>query len=372
MNCVDVAVCLKGRIQTLNGLADDSAAALLSYFKHSDDSDLCALEQWPDSLRTQGFCGVLAARFDQRDQGWVMWFRPEQVETVRWGGKPEKIVVHGLSGPRLSPRGSFEAWEDMVRGHCAPWSSTDRIIAANLRQSLVNVVLHRVSHTDAMRQLLIAVLGHDLRTPLQAITMAASMLSSDERRTATLRQAITTSTGRMSRLVNHVMELSRLQAGLGMELVPAPTDLSALMEALATEAEFAYPGLHLARDIAPGVTAVVDADRISQLLINLISNASQHGEDNHARLILRSSPETVVLEVANPAPPMAPERLKDISMPFKNTIHHQGNRDGLGLGLYISNAIARAHGCELLVEQSAGEVKFRIEIQTSNGHVPTG
>ncbi|WP_263262217.1 ATP-binding protein [Pseudomonas sp. RIT-PI-S] len=362
VECEDVAVCLKGRVQTLNGIADDAARQMQSHLSMLSDHDLYAVNRWPGSAPVNGLCGVLAVRFDRRKNGWIMWFRPEQVENVRWGGKPEKIVDTGPSGPRLTPRGSFEAWEEVVRGQAVPWSRIERNVAERLRQAIANVMFHRVSNTDSMRQMLIAALGHDLRTPLQSITMAASMLSDNEQRTARLRQAIATSTGRMSRLVSHVMELSRLQAGLGMALARVPTDVSALLGDLANEAELAYPGLSLERDITPGIQANVDPDRLAQVVINLIGNASQHGVGNRARLSLSAGPKEVLLTVANPAPPMSEHRLQNLFAPFKGTTSQQGNRDGLGLGLYISDAIARAHGGSIRAEQGEGEVRFTVRI----------
>lgn len=362
MDCVDVAVCLKGRVQTLYGVADEAARQMNGYLAALSDANLYALERWPGPEPINGLCGVLAVRFDRRENGWIMWFRPEQVENVRWGGKPEKIIDIGPLGPRLTPRGSFEAWEEVVRGQSVPWSRIDRTVAEQLRQAIANVVFTRVSHTNVMRQMLIAALGHDLRTPLQSITMAASMLNDNEQRTARLRQSIATSSGRMSRLVSHVMELSRLQAGLGMALTKVPTDVSALLVALADEAELAYPGLRLARDIEPGLHADLDPDRLAQVVINLVGNASQHGEGNRARLGLRADHQALLVTVSNPAAPMSEERLKHLFTPLKGTTNAQANRDGLGLGLYISDAIARAHGGAIAAEQADGEVTFTVRI----------
>lgn len=362
LDCEDVAVCLKGRVQTLRGVADEAAREMNGYLSMLGDKDLYALDRWPGPAPVKGLCGVMAVRFDRVENGWIMWFRSEQVEHVRWGGKPEKIVDTGPSGPRLTPRGSFEAWEEVVRGQATPWSRTDRAIAERLRQALANVVFSRVSHTNGMRQLLIAALGHDLRTPLQSITMAASMLSDSEQRTARLRQSIATSSGRMTRLVSHVMELSRLQAGLGMALSKTLTDMSALLEVLASEAELAYPGLRLERSIKPGLHADVDPDRVAQVVINLIGNASQHGNGNRARLSLDVEDGELVLSVSNPAPPMDPTRLANLFSPLKGTTNQQGNRDGLGLGLYICDAIARAHGGSIAAREIDGDVIFTVRL----------
>jgi chemotaxis family two-component system sensor kinase Cph1 len=362
ITCADVAVCLNGRVQTLHGLADAAAHQMNGYLAMLSDRDLYALERWPGPEILNGLCGVLAVRFDHRENGWIMWLRTEQVENVRWGGKPEKIVDTGPLGARLTPRGSFEAWEEVVREQSTPWSRIDRTVAEYLRQALVKLVHNRVSNTNSMRQMLIAALGHDLRSPLQSITMAASMLSDSEQRTAKLRQSIATSSGRMSRLVSHVMELSRLQAGLGMALDRAPTDISTLFEALANEAELAYPGMQLDWAIEPGLSASVDPDRLAQVVINLISNASQHGTGNRARVSLRRCTTGLVMEVTNPALPISSDRLDNLFTPFKGTTSQRSNKDGLGLGLYISDAIARAHGGSITASQRDGDVVFEVKL----------
>src|SRR5690606_23357014 len=119
--------------------------------------------------------------------------------------KPEKSIKVGPSGPRLTPRGSFDVWEQVVRGAASPWSGTEVAVAERLRGELVDLGLQRASETDRMRQRLLTILGHDLRNPLQSIAMAAAMLRSDDVRNSELRQHIRFSTQRMERLISQIM-----------------------------------------------------------------------------------------------------------------------------------------------------------------------
>lgn len=95
------------------------------------------VKQWPQQ-GTQ-MAGLLALRFSEVQQAWVCLLRKEQELTLRWGGKPEKLVKIGPMGARLTPRGSFEEWREVVKGTSVPWSASDRMLAEELRQTL-----HRV------------------------------------------------------------------------------------------------------------------------------------------------------------------------------------------------------------------------------------
>ena len=87
--------------------------------------------------------GVLALSVSRTPRDYVIWFRPEVVETVRWAGKPEKNVEEG-AGIRLSPRKSFAAWEETMQMRSEPWSNVDIQTAQALRVSLLEVVLRRI------------------------------------------------------------------------------------------------------------------------------------------------------------------------------------------------------------------------------------
>ncbi|MET3717584.1 light-regulated signal transduction histidine kinase (bacteriophytochrome) [Pseudomonas sp. PvP001] len=166
--CDGAAVVMSGRTQSIGGHFDALCRQVLEHVEQDPNLEVFHTEHWQGSAserNTSGYCGILAVRFHRQESGWVMWLRKEEINNVRWGGKPEKIIKVGPSGARLTPRGSFEAWEEVVRGRSASWGDTDIAIAEKLRRDLVELCLSRASEIDGMRQRLIAMLGHDLRNP---------------------------------------------------------------------------------------------------------------------------------------------------------------------------------------------------------------
>jgi light-regulated signal transduction histidine kinase (bacteriophytochrome) len=91
--------------------------------------------------------GMLALSVSRRPRDYVIWFRPEVLQTVTWAGDPHKPVVPGASGLRISPRKSFADWKQQVRFHSEPWTTLDAKTALSLRLSILEVVLQ---HTDQL------------------------------------------------------------------------------------------------------------------------------------------------------------------------------------------------------------------------------
>lgn len=366
--CDAVAVVLGGRLSCQgDGLQEDFVRRVVQHLELDDGLETFYTDKWPHlhpHLPEARFCGVLAIRFHRQASGWILWFRLEEVQTINWGGKPEKIVSLGPSGGRLTPRGSFEAWEEVVQGSSMAWSPTDLSIAEKLRVELMELCLNRASEIDRMRQRLIAVLGHDLRNPLQSISMAAAMLSPNDTRTAELRQHITTSSGRMERLISQILEMSRLQAGAGITVQCVPTDFSRLVADIIHETCLAYPGLAIEIAITPGIHASLDPDRMAQVVANLLSNARHHGvQGRPVKVDLTQDKTLITLAVRNEAEPLSEERLASLFTPFKQPPPEHGrNKSGLGIGLYISQAIVLAHGGTIDVSQADGLVTFRVRL----------
>lgn len=115
---------LGGRTLSIRGDFERQAGNVLQRLQRDPERDIYHTDNWPqpseDSPDGGDCCGVLAIRFHRQESGWIFWFRHEEVHRIRWGGKPEKLLTIGPSGPRLTPRGSFEAWEEVVRGHSTP------------------------------------------------------------------------------------------------------------------------------------------------------------------------------------------------------------------------------------------------------------
>lgn len=120
--------------------------------------------------------GLLAIPLSRRPRDYVVLFRAEQLRSVRWAGKQEKTVEHGPNGPRLSPRKSFEAWSQLVKGTALPFAPAHLRVAEALRTALLEVVLRLADSADVERQkanekqeLLIAELNHRVRNILSLI-----------------------------------------------------------------------------------------------------------------------------------------------------------------------------------------------------------
>ncbi|WP_213875883.1 ATP-binding protein [Pseudomonas sp. dw_358] len=372
--CEGAAVCLAGRVQSINGDFDDLARSVIERLYADPELEIFHTEEWVHtdlgSPDTQ-YCGVLAIRFHRQESGWILWFRREEVSQVRWAGKPEKILKVGPSGPRLTPRGSFEAWEEIVRGRSPAWSRTDLSIAEKLRTELVEVSLTRAGELDGMRQRLIAMLGHDLRNPLQSISMAAQMLSSSETRDTELRRRISYSSGRMERLISQVLEMSRLQSGLGIAVCRVDTDLTALVQSIVEETTMAFPGLTIETRIDADINAQVDPDRYAQVITNLLGNALHHGTPGSpVQLTLSAAPQGTRLAVTNRSETLPAEQLATLFQPFKpHTQSNPRNRGSLGIGLYISQAIAAAHEGRIEVVQGDGVITFSLMVPSPSAHL---
>jgi light-regulated signal transduction histidine kinase (bacteriophytochrome) len=120
--------------------------------------------------------GLLVISVSHDPSDFIIWFRPELVGTADWAGQPEKFVTSGPDGDILTPRKSFEVWKETVRGRGLPWSQSDLDAARDLRTSLLDVVLRRI--TDAARerkraaerdQLMMAELDHRVKNTLANI-----------------------------------------------------------------------------------------------------------------------------------------------------------------------------------------------------------
>ena len=343
-----------GKLEIHCSLAPSVAGALLDWLNSGQPVagrmvHIHALDGFPASLRAAmgGWCGLLALPFGAQPMNWILLLRKEQVETVLWGGRPEKEYTVGPLGARLTPRGSFDLWRQIVKGHAVPWDDTDLESAQKLLDKLLWADAARIAETDRARSHLMAMLGHDLQDPLQAISNTATLMRM-QGGDGTLSQRITTSSTRMQRLIGQVMDMSRLQNG-GLVFHKEPIDLVLLLKDLIAESAAARPGMKIQPITPPTLVAEADGDRMAQVLGNLLGNASQHGTPGSPALVqLQKRDGMVAIEVSNEGHPPSDAVVANMFQPFKRGDEQsRTHRYGLGLGLYIAQRIMAGHGGSL-------------------------
>lgn len=359
--------CHYGKRQVYGDVAPELAEAIVASLPEGEH-DLVVrekLEDWPEAVRPLlgKWVGLLALPFDPGAGGWNLMLRVEQIEQVAWGGRPEKATTIGPLGERLTPRGSFDAWYETVRGHAHPWEA---VIVSNARMALAElarVMASRRNQNEATRAQLLAMLGHDLRDPLHSINMAGMVLEKGNSQ-PTIGKRIQSSTNRMQRMISQVLDMSRIDGGLGLGVALEPVNLSALVEDLIDEARMAYPAIPFQLTCDEQATVNADSGRLGQVLSNLLSNARHHGEAGKpVRICVHVDGREAVVDVCNAGAPIAPELVATLFNPFKRaSLHNPRNRTGMGLGLYIAQQIVREHQGELAYRHDGNEVIFSVRL----------
>lgn len=209
--------------------------------------------------------------------------------------------------------------------------------------------------TAELREQFIAVLGHDLRNPLAAVGATAELLARrrDEPDLVNLGQRLRTTTRRMSRLIDDVLDFARGRLGSGIGVAFEEVgDLAGALRDVVAELREANPGWLLVDDIAINRAVRCDRGRMQQLLSNLLGNALTHGaSERPAAVSATIDGDWLVIEVANEGEPIKPENLPHVFEPYWRP-HSSAPGGGLGLGLYICSQIAKAHGGEMQVRSS--------------------
>jgi signal transduction histidine kinase len=214
-----------------------------------------------------------------------------------------------------------------------------------------------------LREQFIGVLGHDLRTPLGAISMGARLLreeglDADQTETVAMMER---SVARMSDLINDALDFTRGRLGGGITVeTRADVPLEPVLKQVIEEVRTTWPDRVLEATFDLRESVHFDRKRMAQLFTNLLSNAMTHGKAEQPVTVLAVSGEgKFVLSVANGAEPIPTAVLHRLFEPFSRG--GSGNyRQGLGLGLYIASEIAKSHGGTLGVVSTLEETRFTL------------
>jgi signal transduction histidine kinase len=216
----------------------------------------------------------------------------------------------------------------------------------------------------------VAVLGHDLRNPLGAIDMAAAVLRqratmANDTATMHVLDRMRSSSTRMSRMIEQVLDLTRLRLAGGLALNPRPMDLRETLTRIVNELRMAHPSRSMVLR-CESMCGTWDADRLEQVFSNLIANAVHYGApDRPVTIDARLEDGAVRVEVHNEGEPIPEELRARLFDPFRRGTRESRHAKtaGLGLGLYICREIALAHrGCLDVQSSSPEGTTFRVTL----------
>ena len=219
----------------------------------------------------------------------------------------------------------------------------------------------QLSESMRMHETFVASLNHDLRAPLHTISVGLSMLENlpgaEEREVV---RRVEAAADRMNSMIDQLYDLARTRIGSGLALDLAPADLHEVMTGVVQEADLRRGTQKLELAVAGETRGTWDVSRLSRMAANLISNGLTHGDKNGTITVAVDGglPDTVTLSVTNPGT-IPSELLPQIFEPFRRG---KRSKHGLGLGLYIVNQIASAHGGTVNVTSEAGITRFLVTL----------
>lgn len=256
---------------------------------------------------------------------------------------------HRVSSPLIIK--SFELWAELIAFH----------LEAERELATAAAALRDERAAAELREQFIAVLGHDLRSPLAAIGSGTELLKDEALSEGgqDVLQLVAHSAARSIGIVDSVLDFARarLGGGLGITLAPATPLRPALLQVIA-EQQATHPTRQIVIELPSLPPLPVDPGRLGQLLANLLANALTHGADDApVRVMARATATDFELAVSNSGPAIDPGLLPHLFAPFFRG-RPQVRNQGLGLGLFIAQQIASAHGGTLGVTSVPGETCF--------------
>lgn len=247
--------------------------------------------------------------------------------------------------------GMFRLFAELIAKH----------LDANRRLVAAESALDEERAVSELREHFIAVLGHDLRTPVRAVSCFADLLlrtplSEDG---AEMARLMRDSAWRMAGLIDNLLDLARGRLGGGVGLSRDSNEpLEPVLRAVIAELNASQPDRLVETEFTLLEPVDCDRGRIAQLFSNLLSNALSYGAlDQPVRVQATTGDGTFELSVANAGEPIPAAALERLFQPFYRSVV-QHDREGLGLGLYIAHEIAKAHGGTLDVRSTPEETRF--------------
>ncbi|MBH8563131.1 GAF domain-containing protein [Nostoc sp. CENA67] len=324
---------------------------------------------YPDAERFKNVAsGLLAIPISRRN--YVLWFRPEVIQTVNWGGDPNNAfeVTQSDGNVRLCPRKSFELWKETVRLTSLPWRSVEVKAALELRKAIVNIVLrqadelaqlaHDLERSNAELKKFAYVASHDLQEPLNQVANYVQLLEMryheelDEDAKEFISYAVQ-GVSLMQTLIDDVLVYSKVDTqAIAFQLTEVETALERALSNL--RQRILETGATITHDPLP--TVMAGSTQLMQLFQNLIANAIKFRSDQPPQIHIGAErlEDEWLFSVRDNGIGIDPQFSDRIFVIFQR-LHTRDEYPGTGMGLAICKKIIECHRGRIWVESQLGE-----------------
>ncbi len=209
-----------------------------------------------------------------------------------------------------------------------------------------------------VREDVVAIVSHDLRNPLNAISLSATLLEREalNERTSRTAHRIASAAGRATGMIRDLLDFTQARVGGGIPIHPQPLDFHEHVRRVVEEVRLAWPGRRIGFQTSGEGRGEADAGRLAQVVTNLVGNALQHSPPGTpVRVSTRGVDTRLVLEVHNEGPAIPAELLPTLFEPYRQGAEPGAGRGSLGLGLYITRQIVLGHGGTLDVRSTPAD-----------------
>lgn len=331
-------------------------------------------------------CGVMAFSISKAQANYFLWFRPEVVQTVNWGGNPNKAVQADGASVVLHPRKSFDKWKQTVRLRSLPWREEEKQAITTLRASIIDIVLQRVERITKLNVELersnneldsfAYAASHDLKEPLRGIHNYAGIIMRDDgdRLTDQSRarmQTILRLTQRSEDLINSLLHYSQIGR---TDLLMRKTEMTDVVRNALDTIKSRIEEEHVRIQMPEGFPAVVcDKVQMTEVFTNLISNAIKYNSASGKTVEIGAKEESgrhPIFFVRDNGIGIDARHHQTVFKIFRRLHAKDKFGGGTGTGLTITKKIIERHGGAIWVESKPGQgTTFYFTVAQGNANV---
>ncbi|BAY19501.1 multi-sensor signal transduction histidine kinase [Anabaenopsis circularis NIES-21] len=385
VNATGAAVCLDNEITLVGATPNiEQVRSLITWVDSQISERIFATDslpkQYPEAIEFKNTAsGLLLLRISQIQRYYILWFRPEVVQTINWAGNPnESIQLQADGSVIFYPRTSFEKWQEIVQLTSLPWKQCEIDNALALKNAIVGIVLSKAEELAKINQELersnhelasfAYAASHDLKEPLRGIYNFSTILIEDYAQVLDedgidYLQTVLSLSVRMETLINSLLRLSQLgQTETDLQLTDLNELLNQVIEVISSSRQDTESYIHIPR---PLPTVQCDSVLLNEVFTNLIINALKYNDKPEPLIEIgfiseRESDNALkatsfpVFYVKDNGIGIQKHHYQTIFRLFKRLHSQEKYGGGTGAGLAISKKIVELHNGQIWVESSVG------------------